>query len=485
MTPLPSMVEPEVIGASTDHDRLDGWKEIAAHIGRGVRTAQRWEREQRLPIHRLERKTGEVVYAFRSEIDAWWRTQGHGVWASSAVNGSTVPPEAGTRPTLTARLRNAFALTRRLGRPAVMWFGPASLAGLLIMWPARSSDPAASPRTAIVARSTVSAPASFSVDGALLRVRDGAGRDLWSHSFPHPVDDPLTDDGGTHPTRGVIADLDQSGPTLLFIGPDTSSRARRLYRFGVDGQIVFVAKPPEGAWVGGSRIAGDYAADRVIATADGPGSGSIWVAYRQKRHSPAVVHKLDAAGRVRAEYWTTGPISLLQDAFVAGRHVLMVGASDRERSTASLAVLDYDNPSGSAPSDTPNAGCTSCPPGQPLAVLRFPSLDVARALTWRPRVDAVEVASDGKLTVSVLQADNVLAGAGAATHGTVLYMLTPDFRPMGLEFSEAYRALHSQLRLIGELDHRFGPADLQDALTLLTWQDQQFRPFTVPSTESR
>src|SRR5687768_12803255 len=37
--------------------RLDGWKAIAAYLGRTVRTVQRWEREQRLPVCRLRHNT--------------------------------------------------------------------------------------------------------------------------------------------------------------------------------------------------------------------------------------------------------------------------------------------------------------------------------------------------------------------------------------------------------------------------------------------
>ena len=33
-------------------DRLDSWKEIAAFLGRTVRTVQRWEKTQGLPLHR-------------------------------------------------------------------------------------------------------------------------------------------------------------------------------------------------------------------------------------------------------------------------------------------------------------------------------------------------------------------------------------------------------------------------------------------------
>ena len=59
-------------------DRLDSWKEIASYVKRGVRTVQRWERDSGLPIHRLNRDKRSVVFAFRSEIDGWWSSQGAG-----------------------------------------------------------------------------------------------------------------------------------------------------------------------------------------------------------------------------------------------------------------------------------------------------------------------------------------------------------------------------------------------------------------------
>lgn len=52
-------------------DRLDSWKEIAAYLRRDVRTLQRWERDEGLPVHRhLHRKRG-TVYAHPAELDAW------------------------------------------------------------------------------------------------------------------------------------------------------------------------------------------------------------------------------------------------------------------------------------------------------------------------------------------------------------------------------------------------------------------------------
>ena len=52
--------------------RLDSWKEIATYLKRDERTVRRWEAEQGLPVHRHLHTKRASVYAFRSEIDAWW-----------------------------------------------------------------------------------------------------------------------------------------------------------------------------------------------------------------------------------------------------------------------------------------------------------------------------------------------------------------------------------------------------------------------------
>lgn len=51
--------------------RLDSWKAIAAHLGRDVRTVQRWEKDERLPIHRLKHETRATVFAWTGELDRW------------------------------------------------------------------------------------------------------------------------------------------------------------------------------------------------------------------------------------------------------------------------------------------------------------------------------------------------------------------------------------------------------------------------------
>ena len=49
---------------------LTSWKEIAAHLGKGVRTVQRWEQELGLPVRRPA-KSRHIVVALAPELDKW------------------------------------------------------------------------------------------------------------------------------------------------------------------------------------------------------------------------------------------------------------------------------------------------------------------------------------------------------------------------------------------------------------------------------
>lgn len=57
---------------SSSEDRLNSWKEIAAYLKCSERTVRRWEREG-MPVHRHVHKSKAAIYAFKAEVDAWWR----------------------------------------------------------------------------------------------------------------------------------------------------------------------------------------------------------------------------------------------------------------------------------------------------------------------------------------------------------------------------------------------------------------------------
>jgi CheY-like chemotaxis protein len=50
---------------------LNGWKEIASYLGRGIRTVQRWEADLGLPVRRPRGKDRSAVVALASELDLW------------------------------------------------------------------------------------------------------------------------------------------------------------------------------------------------------------------------------------------------------------------------------------------------------------------------------------------------------------------------------------------------------------------------------
>jgi len=77
-------------------ERLDSWKAIAAYLGREIRTVQRWEKTESLPIHRHHHAKQGSVYAFTSELRDWQNSR-RNLMAASEIqlqkkNGEPLQP---------------------------------------------------------------------------------------------------------------------------------------------------------------------------------------------------------------------------------------------------------------------------------------------------------------------------------------------------------------------------------------------------------
>ncbi len=77
---------PTPLGESRPDNFLDSWKEIAAYLEREVRTVQRWEKKEGLPVHRQIHEKLGTVFAYKSEVDVWWRERS-AILATKAENG--------------------------------------------------------------------------------------------------------------------------------------------------------------------------------------------------------------------------------------------------------------------------------------------------------------------------------------------------------------------------------------------------------------
>jgi len=61
--------------AYTGTEVLRSWKEIAGYLGACVKTVQRWEQEYKFPIRRLKASKGAMVFALKTDVDNWLRSQ--------------------------------------------------------------------------------------------------------------------------------------------------------------------------------------------------------------------------------------------------------------------------------------------------------------------------------------------------------------------------------------------------------------------------
>jgi len=122
--------------------RLASWKEIAAYLDRDVRTVQRWEKAEGLPVHRhLHDKQGSV-FAFRLEVDAWLEgrqlpvANGNGHGPEGGGQGLPGPEADEGGPAISGALPQEGAEPEFVARPVPepvprSWIGPLALWSLL------------------------------------------------------------------------------------------------------------------------------------------------------------------------------------------------------------------------------------------------------------------------------------------------------------------------------------------------------------------
>ena len=105
-------------------DRLDSWKEIAAYLRRDESTVRRWEKDG-LPVHRHRHRFRAAIFAYKSELDAWWNNCEHNV--ADNQSGPSVRPEVAEAPG--GGMAAGIAQRRPTVARALVYFLTAILAG--------------------------------------------------------------------------------------------------------------------------------------------------------------------------------------------------------------------------------------------------------------------------------------------------------------------------------------------------------------------
>ena len=517
------------------HDRLNGWKEIAGFLGKGVRTVQRWERDFGLPVHRIGHEGGEIVYALRNEIDRWSEaaergrglpngsdhhedqradgdrpTTGHAHPQAPAVKpaadevgaaGRTARPNAEERRPQGLSFAAVLALGVALGllayvavNVAVRSLGalrPGPPAGRPTSGGARPTTPAQGAHTGAPtaqrprpgdagATTAPEAVASVRIVGNRIDALDHGGGVIWSHQFDFEVNPFWRQGQGPNPGQEpVIADLDGNGSTEVAVLVRQQDMSGDLYVFNEDGTTRFVVSPDASVTFGEVTYAGPWLAHRAFMTGGPSQRRRLWAVFVHKPLFPSLVLELDSEGAVTSRYWSNGHVEFVGEAVRNGRQVLLVGAANNEHKGASLAVFDPGKIGGSAPAVTAKYRCVSCPAGGPEEFVVFPRAcwlqagpGMGTGAVREAWVDAL-----GRLNAQVDAGGEEVDGAtGYSGWIQPVTAYTVDLRAAdaSVEVDRSHLLVHRQHERTGRLDHPFNDADRQGLLKVLRWQNGRF-----------
>jgi hypothetical protein len=462
-----------------DSGRLTGWKEIAAYLGRGVRTAQRWEREFGMPVRRIGTNRAESVFAFVEEIDDWLTSASAASAKGERVSDAPDPDralaelaESESAPQDPSPAASNPAPSRIPVRmKALVWV----LGSLTVLLAAIGIWRESSPRTTPLLAPCV--PSSWTVTVDTLTVRDDGGRTCWSHRFPALLRVSEYERPGPTAPAG-IEDLDGDGnrETWFIVHPERREDAKQsgFFLFDRNGQPRWAYRFEGTVRFGESTYPGPWAAHRLFVTErpEGGGGRAIWAVSRDQTEYPAVLQRLDpASGAPQSAYWSNGYIEALTLTPWKGRPVLLAGAAFNARVAPSVAIIDAANPNGSTPAEQLKYRCTSCAPGEPLALVVFPKPARFRGYAVSGSVHRIDPGT-APVFATVTATHGGLGGMDIAG----VYRLDNDLFPLRADAGDGYLATYEQMVRAGRITPvEAGVLDpARELLPLLHWRDGRF-----------
>jgi hypothetical protein len=412
--------------SGTERSRLNSWKEIAAYIGRDVRTALRWHKDRGLPVHRVPGGQGRSVFAYPHELDIWLE-------GGARATGEPVPDSTTAASTGSVRYR----------RTVVRWVAAAvALLAIAIGWGRHERGPLASVSI---------------VDGDFAAI-DDTGRARWRVPFP---------DGSApliSPPGGIFEDLDGDRErdvlAAIQLHPRVGGSTETLYSIAANGTVRWTIQLEDRL----SFRGGDYGppwvtADLAVFTTGG--ARRIAWATHHDIWWPGIIAILDADGRILHRYVHAGWVTALE-ATPDGQHLLAAGVSNHHDG-AVFIVLDAKSPGGTSPvpEESPYA-CLKCPSGRPVKYFVLPRSELSR-IGGRALLEAsIAILTDGSIVLRIPQ-DPVRRAAEA------IYEFTPEYELRRASLGDVYWDWHNRLAAAGQIDHDADACPERGGLSILAW----------------
>jgi len=429
--------------------RLTSWKEIAAHLGRDVRTVLRWEKERGLPVRRVPGATGRVVFAYTDELDAW----AHGELESPAApSGLAEPPslpEAGAPPALTA------AAPRKRPPQSVM-FSLVVVAGLsAAAWQAyasRGNEGLASVRV---------------TDRAIVGVGPG-GNDRWRYELPEGVRIDLNRYQAGQPSAAEI--VRGADPGVLAANSLRSDEAAGslssglLFWLSLDGTLRRALTLDDRPRFGRETFTSSWSLTDFRVDLS-QGARRVAASAHHFQWWPSIVTLYDDQWNRKQTFVHAGWVERLQ--WLSANRLLVAGFSN-PYDGGFVALLDPSSLDGQGPVPAGSRfDCTSCGRARPVRYVVMPRSEVNVA-GGMPFNRVVIDASDGRLvarTIEGLHTDGRAADA--------LYEFTPDLEPVRAWYSDRYWEEHRLLEAAGKIKHTVAACPDRDGpRAVRVWEPQ-------------
>jgi hypothetical protein len=396
---------------------LTGWKEISSHLRVTVRTAQLWEKQRGLPIHRYPGEGKPRVYAYPEELEAWLR------------DSPADPEEASIEA----------SQPKALPRPVWVALAILVLASTAWLWKVGPDEKRVPVRCTIV--------------GKVLQASDHEDHVIWQKTFPNSIGN--LNETRTSPICHVLdADLDGTSEVYFqFWGENRLEQGGELIRMTDDGDVDWRRPFGRPLVVGDRKLPGSFTGN-LLRTVQIDGRPLLLATAAHTPHYPGEAALIDPrTGDAVDTYYHPGNFYALAVSDVDGNddeEVLLAAINNPGPGPGHPALVILDLPfSGPDGSQRVARDFFGNPGPKELAYFIFPRADVDQVTGTQSRVSEIGVPDDGPLTLGILSANGKLNYSLDIEN-----LLNP--RVLSVVPEMGFRMAHDHLADEGLVDHRLG-----------------------------
>jgi hypothetical protein len=453
-------------------DRLESWKEIACFINRDKRTAMRWAKELAMPVGRFPGGKQGRVFASRTEITEWMRTHPKPE-VESPFDIVSSPPQKN----LTQEIASPPS-QREHARKEWVWPGAAAVLATLVLGVVLVS----SSRT--ILRPKLPAQVKFTENG--FNVFDGAGHELWSHSYSRNLDETIFSHSESMENLVRVGDFRGDGDreVLVVVPQRIGANPGDLSKVEVDffssrGKLLWSYVPQETFQFGEHTLQGPWNIFDVFVSDQTP-KKTIWAVAAHSLWGNSFVVQLDPeTGSESVRFVNTGVIYRLNELKTSQGTFLLAAGFNNEYDSGSLAIINENKPFAASP-QTPGTRhfCVTCQAGSPDYYFVFPRTEINQ-MEKAPEDSVRRVTvTNGGIEVYKFELE---PDKGSAT--IYSFRSQPTIEPVSLRYDSRYDMLHRELSAQKKLDHsledcpeRLHPKPVRVWTPAGGWTELNFKP---------